>query len=193
MITLTASHLLAHLFCPRFTYYGQALHIPERQENRHKVLRGRQVHQTKDARNRRYMRKRLGVVAVKRNLYLAREGLPFRGVVDEALVFADGSMAPLDWKYAEYKERVFRTYKMQSALYAYLIREIYQVPVNRGFLVFVRSDNRLVEIPFEPADFAALERVAQEAARVLTEDWFPPATRHKRKCLDCTYRRLCPK
>jgi len=193
MISLTASHFLAHLFCPRFTYFEHTLHIPERQERRFKVQKGRAAHEEKDKRHAGYLRKRLGVTQVRRNLYLGGEGLPFRGVVDEVLTFADGSMAPLDWKFAEYQGQIYKTYKLQSALYGWLIRQIYGVEVNRGFLVFIRSGNRLVEVPLAEADFDRLARLAEEMRRVLEYAWFPPATKHRRRCVDCTFRHLCPK
>jgi len=33
----TVTHVLEHLYCPRFTYYEYVLAIPERQERRWKV------------------------------------------------------------------------------------------------------------------------------------------------------------
>jgi len=49
-----------------------------------------------------------------------------KGIVDEVLHLGDGSLAPLDYKFAEYKERIFQTHKYQSVLYALLIKENYQ-------------------------------------------------------------------
>lgn len=42
--SITITHVLEHLFCPRFTYFEHVLAIPERQENRWKVQKGREVH-----------------------------------------------------------------------------------------------------------------------------------------------------
>ena len=38
-------------------------------------------------------------------------------------------MAPLDFKYTEYKERAFRTHAIQVTLYGLLIEEVYQAEV----------------------------------------------------------------
>ena len=39
--SLTASHLLEYLFCPRFTYFEYVLDIPQHEERRFKVEVGR--------------------------------------------------------------------------------------------------------------------------------------------------------
>jgi len=59
---VTVTHVLEHLYCPRFTYYEYVLAIPERQERRWKVQKGRQVHLERQKVNRSYLRKKLRVV-----------------------------------------------------------------------------------------------------------------------------------
>ena len=46
-----------------------------------------------------------------------------KGEVDEVLTLSDGTMAPLDYKYAEYRETIFGTYRYQSVFYRLLIKE----------------------------------------------------------------------
>ena len=192
MICLTASQVLAYRYCPRFLWFEDVLGIPQNQELRFKVRKGREVHRNKDEANRRYLRKRLGVVDKKRDLYLGKPDLPFRGIVDEVLVFPDGSMAPLDWKFAEYKKRVFATYRTQAVIYGYLIHHIFEVRVDRAFLVFTRSKNKLVTLAITPDHFEELETIHREMTAVLSGNW-PRATRFKRRCHDCCYRNVCPK
>jgi len=38
------------------------------------------------------------------------------GIVDEVLTLSDGTMAPLDYKYAEYHDTVFRTQRYQCVI-----------------------------------------------------------------------------
>jgi len=45
--SITASDILEYLFCPRFTYFELYLKIPEHQEKRFKVQKGRTVHEDK--------------------------------------------------------------------------------------------------------------------------------------------------
>jgi CRISPR-associated exonuclease Cas4 len=62
MPSITVTHVLEHLYCPRFTYFEYVLAVPERQERRWKVQRGREVHRWRQQVNKDYLRKRLGVV-----------------------------------------------------------------------------------------------------------------------------------
>jgi len=183
---------MAFLFCPRFIWYQEVLNIPENQERRFKVQKGRQVHADKERQNPDYSRKKLGVIEKQRQVYLGAEQLPFRGVVDEVLTFADGSMAPLDYKFAVFNERIYKTYRTQAIIYARLIHEIYQVEVTRAFLVFTRSGNQLVPLTITRADFDNLT-IIHKAMVAIMKGRFPAATRQKTKCADCCYRKICPK
>jgi hypothetical protein len=58
-IPLTVTHLLEHLYCPRFTYFEYVLGVSERQGNRPLVLKGRQVHEERRRTNPHYLRKSL--------------------------------------------------------------------------------------------------------------------------------------
>src|SRR4051812_15422141 len=100
-VPLMVTHLLEHLYCPRFTYFEYVLAVPERQERRHRVRKGREVHEERRRINPQYLRKKLGVVERKFDVPLASPRLGVRGSVDEVLTLADGSMAPFDYKFAE--------------------------------------------------------------------------------------------
>src|SRR5579862_2399273 len=131
-IPLTVTHILEHLYCPRFTYFEYVLAVPERQGLRPLVLKGREVHEERRHINPHYLRQKLGVVQRAFDVPLASASLGVRGSVDEVLTLADGSMAPFDYKFAEAAREVFHNQKVQSALYGLLIQEQFQVPVHRG-------------------------------------------------------------
>ena len=190
-IPLTVTHLLEHLFCPRFNYFEYVLGIPERQEKRTLVQKGRQVHEERRRTNPNYLRKKLGVVDRKFDVPLASAALGVRGSVDEVLTLADGSMAPLDYKFAEAPRAVYYNQKMQSALYAMLIHETFAVPVQRGYLCFVRSKHKIVELNHTDEDFATVRRILAEILDVIQSGTFPPATAYKARCRDCCYRNIC--
>ena len=128
-IPLTVTHVHEHLFCPRFTYFEYVLGVPERQERRLLVQKGRQAHEERRRINPAYLRKKLGVVKRQFDVPLASARLGLRGSVDEVLTLKDGSMAPFDYKFAEYRDRVYHNLKVQSVLYALLIRETFGRPV----------------------------------------------------------------
>ncbi|MFK7934862.1 MAG: CRISPR-associated protein Cas4, partial [Saprospiraceae bacterium] len=109
--SLTPSNIIQYLYCPRFTYFEQVLRIPQYEDKFYKVQRGRAVHMEKSRQNVEYLRRRIGVQEKYLNQYLTNSSL--RGEVDEVLLLKDGSMAALDYKFAEYKDKVYDTYKTQ--------------------------------------------------------------------------------
>lgn len=189
---VTASDLLEYTFCPRFIYFECVARIPERQEKRLKVQIGREVHHQRSSRNRKYLRKRVGAVAKTIQAYLVSERLGAAGAVDEVLELSDGSLAPLDYKFAEWKGRVWRTHLMQLGFYALLIEEAYAKPVSKGFVVYVRSNNRVEEVAIDSPLREEVESAIREIRKIVQLGWFPKPTRHRRACADCCYRTVCP-
>jgi CRISPR-associated exonuclease Cas4 len=190
-IPLTVTHVLEHLFCPRFTYFEYVIGLPERQERRPIVQMGRKSHEDRKKINPTYLRKKLGVVDRRFDVPMASMRLGVRGSVDEVLTLADGSMAPFDYKFAEDRGRVYLNQKMQSALYGLLIRETFQRPVHRGFLCYLRSKHKVVTIEFSEDDFLDAELILKEVLEVIQVGYFPRATKAKARCRDCCYRNIC--
>src|SRR6516165_6605267 len=96
-IPLMVTHVHEHLFCPRFTYFEYVLGVPERQERRLLVQKGRQAHEERRRINPSYLRKKLGVVKRQFDVPLASRRLGVRGSVDEVVTLSDGTMAPFDY------------------------------------------------------------------------------------------------
>ncbi len=190
-IPLTVTHVHEHLYCPRFTFFEYVLAVPERQERRPLVLKGRQVHEERRKINPHYLRKKLGVVERRFDVPLVSVTLGLRGSVDEVLTLADGSMAPFDYKFAEAPREVYHNQRVQSALYGLMIREMFQVPVRRGFLCYTRSKYRIVELVHRDEDFAEAAAIVREVLAVIQTGRFPPATPWKARCRDCCYRNIC--
>jgi CRISPR-associated exonuclease Cas4 len=188
--SLTATHLLEYLFCPRFTYFEYVLDIPEHQERRFKVQKGREVHQKIRKLNPNYLRKKIGVKDKQSDVYLSgRMGI--RGIVDEILFLDDGMAAPLDYKYAEYKDKTFKNHRFQLVFYAQLIKDNFHVPVTRGFIVYTRSKNKLVEVPILEKDFDELEKIVGDLLDIIQRCHYPKPTQYKKRCPDCCYRNIC--
>lgn len=190
-IPLTVTHVLEHLFCQRFTYFEYVLLVPERQERRQLVRTGREVHLERRRTNPGHLRRKLGVTDRQFDVPLASPALGVRGSVDEVLTLADGTMAPLDYKFAEAPARVYDNQVAQAALYGLLIAERFGVPVTRAYLCFTRSSHRIVEIPLGEPEYARARAALAEALAVIREGHFPPATRWQGRCRDCCYRNLC--
>lgn len=186
----TVSDVLEHAFCPRFTYFENYLQLPEFQERREKVRRGRELHAVREATNRAYLRKRLGVVDKKIDVSLVSERLHLRGRADEVLFFRDGTAGPLDYKFARDPGRVYRTLRLQSAIYGLLIHERFGVAVRRGYIVYTRSNNRCVEIEFTADDFRSVGETIANMLKIVRRGHLPKRAPPSR-CADCCFRRIC--
>ncbi len=188
-MSITPSHIIEYLYCPRFTYFEYVLAIPQYEEKNYKVMRGRQLHDEKLEQNKEYLRKKLGVQQKYLDQYLTNALL--RGRVDEVLLLADGTMAPLDYKFAEYKDKVYETYQTQLYCYAVLIEANFKAKVTRGYLVYARSKHTLVEVAITDNQKDEIKACADAIYEIIDKNYFPAATRHKKRCLGCTYRNVC--
>lgn len=193
MANITASDVIEYLYCPRFTYFMYCLDIPQHEEKRYKVQKGRDIHLVKAEINKNYLRKKLNVVKKEANVPLNSEKYQIHGILDEILFLEDGSAAPFDYKFAEYKETLFSTYLYQSCIYAILIRENFNVPVNKGFVCYTRSNNLVKEISFTRNTFVEVEKTISEVVKVIETGIFPKRTKSTNRCLDCCYRNICVK
>jgi CRISPR-associated exonuclease Cas4 len=187
--SITPSEIIQYLFCPRFIYFEKVLCIPQYEEKSYKAMKGRHLHEDKTRMNKEYLRKKLGVIEKYQEQYLTNNLL--RGKVDEVLLLEDGTAAPLDYKFAQYKDKVFNTYKTQLACYAWLIEENFNRPVNRGYLVYTRSKSKLVEVELEDAFKQAVKENTQAIVAIIDKNHFPKATKYKKRCIECTYRNIC--
>ncbi len=188
---ITPSEVIEYLYCPRFIYFMNCLSIPQHEEQRYKVLAGREIHEKKAKINKDYLRKKLNCNKREINVYLASDKYHLKGVIDEVLFLEDGTAAPLDYKFAEYKERLFHTHKVQSILYAILIKENYQIEVNRGYICYTRSKNLIKTIDFKERDFIKAVGVIDEILKIIQTGYYPKGTKYLSKCIDCCYKNIC--
>lgn len=190
-MTLTPSHIIEYLFCSRFTYFEYVLAIPQYEQQNYKVMRGRELHDKRLEENKEYLRRRIGAIERYNDQYLTNDLL--RGKIDEVLLLGDGTMAPLDYKFAVYEDRVYDTYKTQLFCYAWLIEDAFKIRVEKGFLVYTRSKHKLVEVPVTDLDKQLVKECAMEISRIIEFNFYPKGTKYKQRCIECTYRNVCTK
>lgn len=190
-ISITPSEVMEYLFCPRFTYFMNCLDIPQHEEKRYKVLKGRELHERRAVINKDYFRRKIGCTKKEILVYLNSDRYHVRGVVDEVLTLSDGTMAPLDYKFAEYKDFLYSTHKIQSALYGLLIQENYGCTVNHGYVCYLRSNNLLNEIEFSKKLFAETEKIVDNVLEIIAKGYYPGKTKSGVRCIDCCYKNIC--
>ncbi len=188
---ITPSEVLEHVYCPRFTWFMNVQNIPQHEETRFKVLKGREVHQRRSSENRDYLRRKIGAVKREIDVYLASPALRLRGIVDEVLWLKDGTMAPLDYKYTEVRDTVFKTHETQIIMYAMLIQAVYQQPVTKGLVAYIRDGNQLLEVPVTEESTAKVRLLITQIFDIMLTGRLPRRTFYRIRCEDCCYRNIC--
>lgn len=188
---LTPSEIIEHIWCPRFTYFMNVLMIPQFEDRRYKVLKGREVHKRRKQENKDYLRRKIKVKKKDLNVYLASPKLKIRGIVDEVLTLEDDSMAPLDYKYTSYQERAFQTHSIQVILYGLLIEETYQTEVRGGYVAYIRGGSKLVEVPLKLDSRLYVKKLINDIFGIIASGKLPRKTSAKNRCTDCCYKNIC--
>jgi len=165
--------------------------IPQHEEQRFKVLKGRELHKKKEKVNRDYLRSKIGCRDKEILVYMTSEKYHLKGIVDEVLFLEDGTCAPLDYKFTECKNWIFKTHRVQSAIYGLLIKENYDKEVKRGFICYVRSKNLLKELVFGHKDFEKAIGIIDEIIEIIQYGYYPKRTNYPARCIDCCYKNIC--
>ncbi|HOM03719.1 MAG TPA: CRISPR-associated protein Cas4 [Acetivibrio sp.] len=189
---ITPSDMIEFLYCKRYIYYMKCLGIDQNEEKRFKVMMGREIHKKRGEQNKNYLPKKIGSIGKMIGVNLVSEKYGIRGSADEVHTLFDGTMAPLDYKFATYDERLFKTYKNQLVMYAIMIEETFGKKVHKGFLVYCREENRLVEVCVTEEDKDNVCLYIEEYRKIM-DGYYPEATKQKSKCLDCCYKNICIK
>jgi len=187
---ITPSDVLEFLFCPRFIYFMKVMHVPQHEERRFLVQKGRKVHEEKLAANKSYVRKKLNVEKKLENVRLFCNVYRISGIVDEILFLADGSASPIDYKYAFHK-RDFKTYFYQGLMYCLMIAETFKLSSTMAYVSFSRDKWQVEEMKYDDSSIANLDKILKTIIEIASQGIMPKKKGSKRKCADCTYRKLC--
>jgi CRISPR-associated exonuclease Cas4 len=185
------SQIIEYLYCPRYTFFEYVLCIPQYEEKFYKVNKGREIHNLKLEQNKDYLRKKIGAQNKWLDQYLGIPGL--RGKIDEVLQLQNNTYAPLDYKFALWNDKVYETYKQQLSCYAVLIEENFKGPVNKGFLIYTRSKNKIIEVEISQKDKEVIKKSMLNMSEIIENNRYPKATSYKKRCVNCTYRNICTK
>jgi len=190
-INIKISDVLEYLYCPRFIYFIHCLKIPQYEDKRFKVIKGREVHELKRRTNIDYTRIKINVVKKENNVIMIAKNYHIKGIADEILFLTDGTAAPLEYKFAEYKGKIFKTYRNQLILQSLMIKDNYHLEVKKAFICFVRSKNQVIEIEITEKDFQKSINIIEKILKIIQLGLYPKKTKQLRKCLDCCYNKIC--
>lgn len=190
-LMITPSEVMEYLYCPRFTFFLNVLKVPQYEENRYKVQKGRRVHEERLKRNKDYLRKKIPMLKKDMNVYLASEKIHARGVVDEIAYLKDGTLSPIDYKYSPYKEWVYKTHKIQTALYGMMISEKYNMEVKQGYIFYIRNGSMMNIVKITPELCREAISTIQSILDIISSEKIPQRTKYKIRCSDCCYKNIC--
>ncbi|MEA3222089.1 MAG: Dna2/Cas4 domain-containing protein, partial [Thermodesulfobacteriota bacterium] len=69
----------------------------------------------------------------------------------------------------------------------------FQVPVNKGYIVYTRSRNKLVDVSITRQMYFELDKIINDLLNVVQKGVYPKPTKYKARCSDCCYRNICEK
>ena len=187
---LTPTELLEYNFCPRFIYFMNVLKIPQYEERRYKVQRGREEHEKRLVRNKEYLWKKIGAVGRLSDVHLESEKYHLRGIVDEIITLSDNSMAPVDFKFTK-TDTTFKSHRIQLYTYCLLIEEAFGKPVKKGYIFYIREGNRQEEILYTESAAKLVVETINGILEIMQKEKMPKATNTRRRCADCTYKNIC--
>jgi len=190
---ITPSDVIEYIFCPRFSYFEKVLGIPQNEDRRLKVRLGREMHEEKQKTLGNYLRKRLDVIEKMTELPLYSKKWHLSAKIDEVLFLSDGTVSPLDYKFAEWKENIFRPLYYQSLIYGILLEDEFKLPSNKGYVIFTRSSNYLKEVDFPDNRYEIVSRAICGIYNIIDQQLLPDETGSSIQCKDCTYWRVCDK
>lgn len=185
---ITVTDVVENAFCPKFTYYSLVLGLRQYEEKRGMVMAGRSLHTRSEKFNPAYIPKMArGKKLVAMQLYSTRLGLS--GKIDEAYE-SSKEIILVERKYTDFTV-ITDTLRTQIGLLSILLEENRNKPVTRAFVIFQKSKRVVkgIRLTSELKNFA-LQKL--ESVKQIITSGISPDAQYGSKCLDCTYRKVCP-
>ena len=186
MITITT--VVEHVFCPKFTYYGQILGLKQYEEKRGTVLSGREHHHKSEKTNLGFVPQSLnGEKITSLKMYSEKHG--FVGIVDHCVVTSN-EIVLFERKYSN-QTKIHDSLRVQLGLLAILAEENLNKPVHRAFVMFTKDSNRTqIEVEIN-TDLKKLALDCLDDTKKVIEGALLPESQYDSRCINCCYRKIC--
>lgn len=186
-IPLTVTDVKQYTYCPRIIYFTYIM--PVGKMPTHNMLIGKNQHIIVETLEKRRTLRRYQLENAERRFRVrcASTYLNLSGVLD--MVLQQGiTISPVEFKNSSGAPQVH--HKLQLAAYGVILEETTGCQVERGFL-YTLADNKVVSIAIDSKLKERVRRTCTEIRRLIHDETMPLATRDKRKCYDCEWRRYC--
>ena len=179
------------MYCPRFIYFMKVLKIPQYENRRFKVEKGKEIHKKRKRENPNYLWKKIGAVDREQNVWLFSKKYYLSGIIDEIVTLEDDSLAPLDFKFTKFKGYNYRTHRKQMLCYCLLIDENYDKDVKKGYIYYIRDGYTQKKINYSQSKKEKIIQVVNNILNIIKEEKLPKKTTYEKRCRDCTYKNIC--
>ena len=188
---LKVTDLKQYAYCRRIPYYDYCL--AGVRPTTYKMEAGIRAQEGAEGRERRRSLRTYGLTEGKRhfNVSVASQRLGVSGQVDlviEHTVNGTSRLIPVDYKLS--RRAPGRHFKLQLACYALLLEEVWQLPVEDGYLYLIPA-RRAVRVPIVTRLRNDVRRQLVEIRALIQAERMPPAPKQRGQCVDCEFRRFC--
>lgn len=178
-------------YCPRVVYYDYCL--GELRPTTYKMAAGMTAQARVNTLEERRGLRAYGVQSGERHYHVPvlSEKLGCSGQIDMVIETHDDNcprLIPVDFKLS--RREPGRHFKLQLACYAMMLEDDWGKPVAEGAIYLIPT-KQVIKVPITA-------RLRQDAIRQLlairhlvTAQQVPPPTTHRRRCVNCEFRRFC--
>lgn len=185
---LHVTDLKQFAYCPRVVYYTHCL--PLLRPLTYKMEASLEQHEKAAEDEARRSLRAYGLSEGERrfDVALASERLGLSGRMDMVIVLGKTEAIPVDYKLSRRGDA--RQYHQQLAAYAELIEDVWQIPVQRGFL-YLLPERRAEAVKLAGRLRSNVRAEVAAIRRMIHEQAMPEPTPVRARCVDCEFRRFC--
>ena len=186
-MNIRVSDIKQYFYCPRVVYH--TYYTPVTRPMTHPMQIGAVQHEVLSVLERRRTLSRYGLDAGSRKLHIAlhAESLGLSGVLDLLIQTKDGAF-PVEFKSTT--QRLNLNAKYQLTAYALMVEECLGQSVSQGFIYRIPTQ-RITAVPISETLRRKTHQAIEQIRNMLSDEWMPPPTPQRGKCVECEFRRFC--
>ena len=186
-MNIRVSDIKQYFYCPRVVYH--TYYTPVARPTTHPMQIGAVQHEVLSVLERRRTLSRYGLEAGSRHFHISLHavGLGLSGVLDLLIETEDGAF-PIEFK--DTPQRLNLNAKYQLTAYALMVEECLGQSVFQGFIYRIPT-GRITTVPISETLRRRTLDAIKQIRRMLSDEWLPPPTPQRGKCVECEFRRFC--
>ena len=186
-MNIRVSDIKQYFYCPRVVYH--TYYTPVSRPTTDPMQLGAVEHEVLSVLERRRTLARYGLDTGSRKFHVSlhAESLGLTGVLD-LLIETEAGAFPVEFKSTT--QRLNLNAKCQLTAYAMMVEECFDRSVSQGFIYRIPTQ-RITAVPITDALRRKTLHAIDEIRLMLSDEWMPPPTPQRGKCVECEFRRFC--